>query len=202
MLTIVAPQPARSGRTTGRHGLSRSGDRAANSVLHIVTTVRTRHHRATRDYVERHTAEGLSNEKSSGASSATSPARSTGIRPRRRRAIHRRKSFPQQRDEHRSIERSHRIDSAEFYRLLEGEVIDDVHLFAEHLQQWEDHYNYNRPHRARAGQTSYERLRQKMRNPLSGASVSCTPSPAIRAAPARAAGRAVQSVLPITMTLG
>ncbi|WP_346772747.1 transposase [Rhodococcus sp. 14C212] len=88
MQTIVAPQPARSGRITGRHGLSRSGDRGANSALHIVTTVRTRHHRATRDHVERHTAEGLSIEKSSGTSSATSPARSTVIYPRRRRAIH------------------------------------------------------------------------------------------------------------------
>ena len=29
----VAPQPASSGRTTGRHRLSRSGDRAANSAL-------------------------------------------------------------------------------------------------------------------------------------------------------------------------
>ncbi|WP_202968370.1 integrase core domain-containing protein [Rhodococcus pyridinivorans] len=45
------------------------------------------------------------------------------------------------------VERSHRIDSDEFYRLLEGEVIDDANLFAERLQQWEDHYNYDRPPR-------------------------------------------------------
>lgn len=56
----VAPQPASSGRTTGRHRLSRSGDRAANSALYIVTIVRMRHHQPTRDYVERRTAEGLS----------------------------------------------------------------------------------------------------------------------------------------------
>ena len=56
----VAPQPASSGRTTGRHRLSRSGDRAANSALYIVTIVRMRHHVATRAYVERRTAEGLS----------------------------------------------------------------------------------------------------------------------------------------------
>ncbi|MFF0266820.1 IS110 family transposase [Kribbella sp. NPDC004536] len=56
----VAPQPASSGRTTGRHRLSRSGDRAANSALYIVTIVRIRHHQATRDYVERRTAKGLS----------------------------------------------------------------------------------------------------------------------------------------------
>ena len=56
----VAPQPASSGRTSGRHRLSRSGDRAANSALYIVTIVRMRHHQPTRDYVERRTAEGLS----------------------------------------------------------------------------------------------------------------------------------------------
>jgi transposase len=56
----VAPQPASSGRTTGRHRLSRSGDRAANSALYIVTIVRLRHHEPTRAYVERRTTEGLS----------------------------------------------------------------------------------------------------------------------------------------------
>lgn len=55
----VAPQPASSGRTTGRHRLSRSGDRQANSALYIVTIVRMRHHEPTRAYVERRTAEGL-----------------------------------------------------------------------------------------------------------------------------------------------
>jgi transposase len=56
----VAPQPASSGRTSGRHRLSRGGDRAANSALYIVTIVRMRHHQPTCDYVERRTAEGLS----------------------------------------------------------------------------------------------------------------------------------------------
>lgn len=56
----VAPQPASSGRTSGRHRLSRGGDRAANSALYTVTIVRMRHHQPTRDYVERRTAEGLS----------------------------------------------------------------------------------------------------------------------------------------------
>ncbi len=54
----VAPQPASSGRTAGRHRLSRSGDRAANSALYIVAIVRMRHHQPTRDYLERRTAEG------------------------------------------------------------------------------------------------------------------------------------------------
>ena len=56
----VAPQPASSGRTTGRHRLCRSGDRQANSALYIVTIVRLRHHEPTRAYVERRTNEGLS----------------------------------------------------------------------------------------------------------------------------------------------
>ncbi|KHK94695.1 transposase [Microbacterium mangrovi] len=55
----VAPQPASSGRTTGRHRLCRSGDRAANSALYIIAIVRMRRHEPTRAYVERRTAEGL-----------------------------------------------------------------------------------------------------------------------------------------------
>lgn len=57
------------------------------------------------------------------------------------------------------VERSHRIDSEEFYRLLDGEGIDDSRLFAERFQQWEDHYNYERPHGALAGQTGSSDLR-------------------------------------------
>ena len=55
----VAPQPASSGRTTGRHRLSRSGDRAANSALYLIVITRMRHHQPTRTYVQRRTAEGL-----------------------------------------------------------------------------------------------------------------------------------------------
>jgi transposase len=55
----VAPQPASSGRTNGRHRLSRSGDRAANSALYTVAIVRMRHHPATIEYMKRRTAEGL-----------------------------------------------------------------------------------------------------------------------------------------------
>ncbi|MEN2739547.1 integrase core domain-containing protein [Microbacterium sp. X-17] len=65
------------------------------------------------------------------------------------------------------VERSHRIDAEEFYRLLEGQVMDDVNLFNDRLQQWEDYYNYDRPHGALAGQTPYERLKQKTQSPLS-----------------------------------
>jgi transposase InsO family protein len=67
----------------------------------------------------------------------------------------------------RKVERSHRIDSEEFYRLLEGQVIDDTRLFTDKLQEREDYYNYHRPHGALGGQTPYERLRQKAQDPLS-----------------------------------
>jgi len=61
------------------------------------------------------------------------------------------------------VERSHRIDAEEFYRMLEGVVIDDTELFNDKLQEWEDFYNFNRPHGALGGQTPYERLREKTR---------------------------------------
>ena len=59
------------------------------------------------------------------------------------------------------VERSHRIDAEEFYRLLEGVVIDDADVFNEKLLEWEHFYNYARPHGSLGGQTPYERLRQK-----------------------------------------
>jgi transposase InsO family protein len=59
------------------------------------------------------------------------------------------------------VERSHRIDAEEFYRLLDGIVIDDAKLFNEKLLEWENYYNYERPHGALGGQTPYERLRSK-----------------------------------------
>jgi transposase InsO family protein len=59
------------------------------------------------------------------------------------------------------VERSHRIDAEEFYRLLEGVVIDDAQVFNDKLQEWEDFYNYHRPHGSLDGQTPYERLKQR-----------------------------------------
>jgi transposase InsO family protein len=59
------------------------------------------------------------------------------------------------------VERSHRIDAEEFYRMLDGVVIDDTELFNDKLQEWENFYNFNRPHGGLDGQTPYERLRQK-----------------------------------------
>lgn len=64
------------------------------------------------------------------------------------------------------VERSHRIDAEEFYRMLDGVVIDDTGLFNDKLQEWEDFYNFHRPHGGLGGQTPYERLRQKTQAPL------------------------------------
>jgi transposase InsO family protein len=62
------------------------------------------------------------------------------------------------------VERSHRVDDQEFYQLLDEDGIsDDIHLFNEKLREWEDYYNYHRPHGALDGQTPYERLLAKTR---------------------------------------
>ena len=66
------------------------------------------------------------------------------------------------------VERSHRVDDQEFYQLLDRNgVTDDIHLFNEKLREWEDYYNYHRPHGALDGQTPYERLIAKTRAALS-----------------------------------
>jgi transposase InsO family protein len=59
------------------------------------------------------------------------------------------------------VERSHRIDAEEFYQLLDGVVIDDTKVFNDKLREWENFYNYHRPHGALGGQTPYERLKQR-----------------------------------------
>ena len=58
------------------------------------------------------------------------------------------------------VERSHRIDADEFYRMLQGVVVDEAQVFDAKLQEWERFYNFDRPHGALGGQTPYERLRQ------------------------------------------
>ena len=66
------------------------------------------------------------------------------------------------------VERSHRVDDEEFYQLLDqGGISDDIHLFNEKLREWEDYYNYHRPHGALGGQTPYERLLAKTRAEVS-----------------------------------
>ena len=55
------------------------------------------------------------------------------------------------------VERSHRVDDQEFYQLLDKHgIADDIHLFNEKLREWEDYYNYHRPHGA-LGRTDPER---------------------------------------------
>ena len=60
------------------------------------------------------------------------------------------------------VERSHRIDDQEFYQLLDKNGIrEDIHIFNKKLREWENYYNYHRPHGALDGQTPYERLLTK-----------------------------------------
>ena len=51
-------------------------------------------------------------------------------------------------------------DQREFYQLITYK--DDVDLKAK-LAEWEQFYNYVRPHSAMGGKTPYERLIEKMR---------------------------------------
>lgn len=62
------------------------------------------------------------------------------------------------------VERSHRVDDQEFYQLLDkGGISDDIVLFNDKLKEWENYYNFHRPHGALDGQTLYERLKLKQR---------------------------------------
>jgi transposase len=58
----VCPMPASSGKTN-RHRLNRGGDRRANNALFTIVLVRMKHDPATRAYVERRTAEGMSKKE-------------------------------------------------------------------------------------------------------------------------------------------
>ena len=58
----VSPLQASSGKTI-RHRLNRGGDRSANNALWTIALVRMRSEPRTRAYVERRTAEGLSNKE-------------------------------------------------------------------------------------------------------------------------------------------
>ena len=57
------------------------------------------------------------------------------------------------------VERSHRSDQEEFYQLLSCK--DDIDL-EKKLEEWENFYNFNRPHGAFNGKTPYEALREKL----------------------------------------
>lgn len=56
-----------------------------------------------------------------------------------------------------NVERSHRIDNEEFYRLLDGVVIDGTEMFNDKV----NFYNFDRLHRGLPEQTPYERLQEK-----------------------------------------
>ena len=45
--------------------------------------------------------------------------------------------------------------------MLEGVIIEDVGGFNSKLEEWENFYNYHRPHSALEGKSPYERLRDK-----------------------------------------
>ena len=57
------------------------------------------------------------------------------------------------------VERSHLTDKKEFYQLLT--YTDDVNL-NDKLQEWEQFYNFNRPHGSFKGKTPYEVLKCKL----------------------------------------
>ena len=59
-LCDVAPLPASSGKTTGRHRLNRGGDRHANCALWRVVIVRLATDTPTKNYMARRTQEGMS----------------------------------------------------------------------------------------------------------------------------------------------
>jgi hypothetical protein len=61
-MCAVAPIPASSGKTR-RHRLSRGGNREANHALWRIVITRMSAHPATRAYVQRRTAEGLSKKE-------------------------------------------------------------------------------------------------------------------------------------------
>ncbi len=57
------------------------------------------------------------------------------------------------------VERSHSTDEQEFYQLLT--YTDDVDLIKK-LAEWEQFYNFDRPHSGLNGKTLYETLRKKL----------------------------------------
>jgi hypothetical protein len=63
--------------------------------------------------------------------------------------------------------------------LLDGVVLDDAKVLTDKLQEWEDYYNYHRPHGALDGQTPYQRLRQKTQTRPSSMTFSSTGPPAL-----------------------
>ena len=57
------------------------------------------------------------------------------------------------------VERSHRTDKEEFYQLLKYKCDVDLN---QKITEWENFYNFNRPHKSHGGLTPYEIFRAKM----------------------------------------
>jgi transposase InsO family protein len=54
------------------------------------------------------------------------------------------------------------VEDQEFYQLLDKDgITDNVQLLNDKLREWEDYYNYHRPHGALDRQARYERLMAK-----------------------------------------
>ena len=57
------------------------------------------------------------------------------------------------------LSRSHRSDQDEFYQLLSYKDDRDLHI---KLAEWEQFYNFSRPHGSHLGKTPYEAMREKL----------------------------------------
>ena len=68
------------------------------------------------------------------------------------------------------VERSHGTDQREFYQLLEYK--DDVDL-ENKLSEWENFYNFYRPHGAFHGKTPFEVLRNRLKSNTESVSEGC-----------------------------
>ena len=71
------------------------------------------------------------------------------------------------------VERSHRIDGEEFYQLMKGKIIDSLENFNFKVKEWQDYYNFERPHGSLDGQTPFEKLQSKLNIP---SPISLTPN--------------------------
>jgi transposase InsO family protein len=152
----VAPQPASSGRTIGRHRLSRSGDRQANSWLYIITIVRMRHHELTRAYAERRTNRGL-NKREIIRCLKRYIAREiyANLPPQQTNSTPQPKANSRPLDKHRSIERFHRRLADEWaYARLYTTDSERCQAFTD----WLHTYNHHRGHTALGGQPTATRV--------------------------------------------